>query len=227
MNSQMQETSEERGHSVMSIITSLHKPAQLYARLNMYSYRAGLIVFILTFVLGTVSNFFSFFVFNRPFDASPDWLSELTSFMMPGIPLILGKITFFLVGSVILVLIFRYVIREQVGFCVPFTVVGISYVPYYLLGLCCYWIGLMLVYDPLDVFLYHSGFLHLHVGDFLLRFVSPIVTTLVFCWYMTSGTLAVTKIRVRYAVLIAVVIFVITWFVQNVVFLACHFWLNM
>ncbi len=206
----------------MSIITSLHRPAQLYARLNMHSYRAGLTALILTFILGAVSNSLSFFVYY----SSMIWTSqplEPVDFIMSGIMSFPGIITFILAGSVILGLIFRHVMHEHLLFSVPFTIVSISNVPFYLLSLCDSWLFLMILFDPLNII--PTGYVQT-IG-ILLTFVVPIAQILIFCWYMARGILATTKIRVRYTVLIAVITLVITGFVQDIIFLVRHFWLNM
>ncbi len=211
MSSQMRETSEEHGHSVMSIITSLHKPAQLYARLNMNSYRTGLTALILTLVLGDVVVFFTLFALNHPLDLSPDRLLNLVSSMMPGILQIVWLLTFIFATSVTLALIFRYVIHQPVGFSVPFTIVSISYVPYGLLRLCIYWLILMVLFDPFSI-------VPKEVSSTLptsLTFLYSL-TTLIFYWYLVRGILAVTKLQMRYAVLIAVAAFVIVWIVSYV-----------
>lgn len=223
MNSQRHETSEERGHSMMSILTSLHKPVQLYARLNMHSCRTGLIVFTLTFILLTVSTILCFFMMFSPLDTMQIWLPALSSVMRGSIPMFLGIITFFFASSAILALILRHVTHEQVKFSVPFTIASISFAMYWLIRGCLSWIlTLLLVFDPFNILQTSE---YVSIIDTII-FVSCISAVVVFFWYMTRGILAVTKLQVRYAVLIAVVTFVIAGIVSVIEIPVYFFLLN-
>ncbi len=208
----MHEKSSETGRSATSIITSLHRPDQLYARLDLHRYRTGLNAFILTIVLTTVSVFLAFnpeivfFMNNPPSLVWQVWSPKLSFFIMTSIPMILGNITLFLASSVILALIIRYFFHESIGFSVPFTIASISCAAYFLLCECVRWIVLVLLAFNPSYDLHVGGYLYFTV---ILNFVLLIAVILVFFWYMARGIVATFGVPARYAILISSAIFVI------------------
>jgi hypothetical protein len=220
MNSQMHEKSGETGCSVTSIITSLHRPDQLYACLDMHNYRTGLYVFVLSIVLSTISVFLAYnpeiglFINNPPSIVWQYWSPQLSIFILAYIPSVLKNMMFIFASSVILAFIIRYIFQKSARFSASFTIASISCAAYFLLGECVRWIALVLLAFNPSYDIQVSGHLYIIV---ILNSVLALAVISVFLWYMARGTVAIFGVPIRYAILISCVTFAIAQAVSFVV----------